>query len=184
MHNHFLGFKSISDLTASVIGTKVKALALMDVLLALVATSLSIIPFIEQWIWSPAYSLVFYFIILIGDFISGLAVGVIKRKEGFLTQKAQRLPIIMVCHLILLGVAYNLGRVNNDLGVASIGVAIFDSAARVIYFYVIGVNFFSFIKNITLLGYLKGEIGTFIMKYIDKQKNILEDHESNNTPAA
>jgi hypothetical protein len=172
MHNHFLGFKSLKQMMLIVTGLQYKGPAAFNALLSIEVAMLTLVATaIEQWLWSPFYSLVIYFIVLTADFVSGIYVGMRVRKEGFLTQKGQRLPVILVCHLVLLGVFYNLGRINEDLGVGGIDAVIFEGVARAFYFYVISINLMSFIKNMVLLGYLKGAIADFFQRYIDKQKN-------------
>lgn len=171
MHNHILGFKSFKELFLTVSGLQFKIAALFNVLLSAEFAMLSLTGVLEQWLWSPLYSLVVYLLILTADFLSGIAVGMRVRNEGFLTQKGQRLPVILICHLILLGFFYNLGRINNDLAVKGVDVIVFDGIARAFYFYVISINLISFLKNLVLLGYIKGAVADFFEKFIDKQKN-------------
>ena len=176
MHNHFFGFEGMKDLIQSISGSKFKALVILDLAGAFSIALASMVASIELWVWSPFYSLVIYFVVLVADFVSGVMVGVKKRNEGFLTQKAQRLPVILIGHLILLGVFYNLGKINHDLGIQGLNNVVFDGAARTAYFYVIGINLVSFIKNLVLLGALKGKAGEFLTKYVDTQKNLTNEN--------
>lgn len=171
MHNHIMGFKSIKELWLTITGLQFKVLALVNLLLSAEFALFSLTGFLEQWLWSPLYSLIIYLIVLTADFISGIFVGMKVRNEGFLTQKGQRLPVILVCHLILLGVFFNLGKINDDLGVKGVDDVVFNGIARAFYFYVITINLTSFIKNLVMLGYVKGAVADFFTKYIDKQKN-------------
>ena len=175
-HKHIFGFTSIDDFVYSVTGLKYKLPALCNLLLSIEVSLLTLaVSFIEKWIWSPPYTLAFYMVVVAADFFSGLMVGVTKRKEGFLTQKALRLPIILVCHLVLLGMFYNAERINSDLGATNIDSIFFKGISRAAYFYILGVYSLSFVKNAVMLGYFKGAVADFFKKYIDTQKNIDED---------
>lgn len=169
---HLFGFNSIRDFVQVTTGAKYKLLALADFACALVVSlSLGIVEGVEHWIWSPFYTLVIYFAVLGADFLSGVAVGIKVRKEGFITQKGQRLFIIFIVHFVLLGVMFNLGRINTDLGVEEIPAKMFDVVARTFYMYVLGINIISFARNCSALGIIKGSIADFLVKNIDPHKS-------------
>lgn len=183
MHDHCLGFRSFDDFVSSATGLSLRIFSLLDVLTAISLACTTIISGVEMWIWSPFYSLVVYFIVLIADFSAGVAVGVKKRHEGFLTAKAQRLPIIALAHLIILGIFFNLGRINHDLGIRDLGSGIFDISARTVYFYILGVNLMSFFKNLALLGYLPKKVSDFLIRYIDTHKNLSDPGAGSASPS-
>lgn len=174
-HKHIFGFQSVDEFITTLTGVKYKAPAVFNLLLSIEVSMLSLlVAWIENWVWSPMYTLVFYAIVLSADFLSGIMVGVKVRHEGFLTQKAQRLPIILACHLVLLGLLYNAERINTDIGFADINPIFFSGIARGFYFYTIGVNLVSFVKNLVMLGYVKGAVAQFFEKNIDTQKNVTD----------
>lgn len=171
------GFNSWKDFGKTITGIQYKSLAMLDLMLSIQLAFFSLFDFVNQWIWSPPYSLVVYFIVLGADFLSGVAVGMKVKNEGFMTQKGQRLFIIFPAHLVILGVLFNLGRINSDIGFKGVDEAIFNGAARAFYFYVIGINLISFMKNLVMLGYIKGAVATFFENYIDKHKNITDENQ-------
>lgn len=169
---HIFGFTSWKQFFKIATGVQYKNLAILDIAVALQLALLSMVHFIDTWVWSPPYSLIVYFVLLGADFLSGVAVGMKVKKEGFLTAKGQRIFIIFPAHLIILGVLFNAGRINADLGIQQIGDGVFTFGARAFYFYVMGINLISFAKNLALLGMLPPQAAEFLAKYVDKNKNM------------
>lgn len=172
------GFTSWKQFIKIATGIQYKNLAILDIAIALQLALLSMVSFIDNWIWSPPYSLFVYFILLGSDFLSGVAVGMKVKKEGFITAKGQRIFIIFPAHLVILGVLFNAGRINKDLGIQDTPEALFTGAARAFYFYVMGINLISFSKNLALLDMLPPKAAEFLAKYVDKDKNIVETEEN------
>lgn len=169
---HLFGFNSVKEALLVITGAKYKAFAMIDLCVSVIlALSFDVIGITEKWVWSPFYSIVVYMCVLAADFISGVFVGMTKKREGFMTSKGQRLFIIFPTHFILLGVMFNLGRINADLGIKEIPASVFDLAARSFFFYVLIINLLSFAKNLSLLGLLKGKAAKLLEEYIDPHKN-------------
>jgi len=171
------GFNSWKQFFKITTGLQYRNLALLDAIFAFQLALISMVSFINEWVWSPAYTLAIYFILLGADFLSGVAVGMKIKKEGFLTAKGQRIFIIFPAHLIILGVLFNAGRINTDIGIKDIPEGLFTGAARGFYFYVMGINLLSFAKNLALLGLMPPKAAEFLAKYVDKNKNILDPEE-------
>lgn len=169
---HVFGFYSFKQFAKAATGIEYKGFAMLDLVVSLQLALVSMLAFIDQWIWAPYYSLFIYMLLLGADFLSGVAVGMKVKNEGFLTQKGQRIFIIFPAHLIILGILFNAGKINHDLGFQGVDDGVFTFAARAFYFYVMGINLISFMKNMALLGVLKGQIADWFANYVDKHKNV------------
>lgn len=161
---------SLRDFIATIFGTDSIAFKAVS---AIAIAYISTIEITEHYIWSPAWTLVFYMFVLTADFVAGTSLGV--KREGFKTQKAQRLPAILMTHLLLLGFFFNLPRLNNAIGLPQISTLL-DYPARALYWYIILVNAASFVRNAAALGWIKGNIAKWIIKNIDAYKPKITDN--------
>jgi hypothetical protein len=80
------------------------------ILAAILTVFLSVVSFVEQWIWSPLWSLLFFTVILSVDFL--LSVIVDFKKEGLNTAKGIKFLMSVVVAWVVLGVAHNLSKLN------------------------------------------------------------------------
>ena len=124
--------------------------------------------------------LIIYLLALAADFLAGTAVGMMKNKEGFVTSKGQRIFIILPVHVLLLGMLYNLSRYAADypdthLQIVNGLVDVLGYAAMVFFFYVMGINLVSFMKNLSLLGLLPKRVSAFFESYVDTHKNLKQE---------
>lgn len=132
---------------------------------AIITVFLSVVSFVEQWIWSPLWSLLFFTVILSVDFL--LSVIVDFKKEGLNTAKGIKFLMSVVVAWVVLGVAHNLSKLNIEFGTKAINSSIFDGFSTVIYMAWLLFNLASIIRHASILGYMPKPIATFFLKYIN-----------------
>jgi len=149
----FLGFTGMKDLFLTIVAIKSKEQGFVAVISGIIGTFVS---FSQDWIFSDSRTLAFVFLILITDWVTGMARG-IKSEEGFKTAKALRIFPIITIHTIM------LATVNNFLG---------DTAAYAFSFSVISVTIVSVLKNAVVLRWIDNDLASKILKNIDTHKKI------------
>ena len=140
---------------------------------AILTILLSLVSFVEQWIWSPLWSLLGFTFILLVDFILSIIID-----GSFNTKKGIKFVMSVVVAWVILGVAHNLPRLNAEFGAGMVDAKVFALFGTVIYIVWLLFNLLSIVKKSALLGLIPKPIAVFLIKYIDKHKNIIEAAES------
>ena len=175
---NIVGFNRFEDLLLQMFKTnQVKS---NTIYLALMMTLfLFFFPFFEKWVWSPAWTLIFFGAVVTLDFITAIAAsnrGAKKKgkKTGFVTEKATRFVFVLAAYLILFAILHSLGKVIAALGIGEILNPIaFNYLAKFVFFLCFAINFVSALKHMSLMGLIPRQIAKFIEKFIDVHKNII-----------
>lgn len=178
------GISSFYDLCKSMFKLgQVKMARLINVSIA-ITMLLIFIPALEEWVWSPFWTLILLVGVITLDFISAVASN--WGKEKFKTEKAAKVPIVIFCYILLLAILNSLGKVMESFEMDHIFNPIaFDYLAKSVYFLCFSINFLSALKHMSNLGLLPKQVSNYIAKFIDIQKNKMETAvvgEINNTP--
>lgn len=140
---------------------------------AIVTVLLSIVTFVEQWVWSPLWSLMGFTIILLVDFILSIII-----EGAFNTKKGVKFVMSVVVAWVILGVAHNLPRLNAEFGEGIIDAKVFSLFGTAVYLVWLLFNLLSIVKKSALLGLIPKPIASFLIRYIDRHKNIIEQAQS------
>lgn len=175
MNDHLLGFYSLGDYFKTLFGdpqkTNLKLVAIMTLVLGFVTS------FIEQWVWSPLWTLLLLTIVICLDFIAAVAKNL--DKEGFITNKAIKLPFVLLSYWVFLAIAYNLPALNKELGIEGIGHDVFNIFSKSFYWLCLIINLQSLLHHASSLGLLPKPIANFVLKWIDRHKVVIEDKSLN-----
>lgn len=131
------------------------------------------IDFVTEWIFSPMWALILFWVLILFDFISALSVAY-KRGDTFRSNKALKSVKVIVVYTFILGMFHNIPRINDEFGIPEADFII-DKFPGALYIYIFCIVLMSFIKNVVILGLFKGKAANFIYKYIDAYKNTVED---------
>lgn len=126
--------------------------------------------FVEDWIFSPAASLLALLGLIAADHLIGLVVA--WKRGQFDTRKALSIFWKLLSHVGLLMFANNLAKGSVFLGWLNEGI----------FVPIVLVNMLSLIKNLSLLGYIKKDFAQWINKKVDTYKN--ETLQTNNTDSS
>lgn len=130
--------------------------------------------FLNEWIWHPAWMLGLLLAVLHADLFTGIALS-LRRGEGFSTDKFTTWCFTVVGFLFLLGVMYNMPKVNTELGLFPIISPILEVISRCFYLMLLLNPILSALKNLVLAKAITGPIALWAIKYIDTYKNKAED---------
>lgn len=119
--------------------------------------------FIADWIFDPAVSYFALISLIVADYASGIALAF--RRNDFQTRKAARILWTIISHTALLFFG-------NQLSKGSVSLFWLNEA---IFVPLVLVNLLSLLKNLSLLGYIKKGVASFLYKKIDQHKNALLD---------
>lgn len=130
----------------------------------------SMVPFLEKWIWSPFWTLIFFYFIVLWDFVSAIAVN--HKKEGFVTSKAKKVPIVLVAYTMLFASLHLLSAVIVAFNMQSmLNPDAFKYLAKGVFFLCVTINFLSALKHMSILGLIPKQVANFISRFIDVHKN-------------
>jgi hypothetical protein len=130
--------------------------------------------FLNEWIWHPTWMLGLLLVVLFADLCTGIALS-LRRGEGISTRKFTTWCFTVAGFIFLLGVMYNMPRVNTELGLFPMVSPILSVISRCFYLMFLLNPILSAMKNLVLVGALKGPLALFAIKYIDTYKNKAED---------
>lgn len=139
----------------------------------LIVVFLSYQDFLNEWIWSPFWTIYVLLAILFADLCSGLALS-LKRGEGFSTKKFTTWILTCFGFFFVLGVTFNFPKINEALFFPTLS-PLLVVVSRCFYLLMLFNTLASTGKNMVLVGALKGNIGLFFLRYIDTYKNKAED---------
>lgn len=142
--------------------------------LLLSVTFLSLQDFLNEWLWSPTWMIVMLLVVLHADLVTGIALS-LRRKEGFSTNKFTTWMFTVAGFLFLLGFMYSMPKVNTELGLFPGFSPVLAVIAKCFYLLMLINPALSSIKNLVLVGALKGPLALYAVKYIDTYKNKHED---------
>ncbi len=129
--------------------------------------------FVTDWIFDPSISYFALMALIAADYASGIALAL--KRNDFQTRKAARILWTLISHTALLFLS-------NHLSKGAESLFWFNEA---VFVPLVLVNFLSLLKNLSLLGYIKRGVATFLYKKIDQHKNAildkLETNEKNET---
>jgi hypothetical protein len=176
LHQHsFMGFEGFGEIIEAMFKPHQLQLKNLIILAMTVTLLLNFVPVLEAWIWSPFWTLVVFYVVVVWDFISAVAANNKKTGEGFITQKAKKVPIVIFSYTLLFIVLHLLGRVVEAMGVGDLlNPVAFDYLAKGVYFLCFFINFLSALKHMSMLGLLPASVTSFISKFIDIHKNKIE----------
>ena len=175
-----LGFYSFADLFNYLFYCKkIKSMKIV-VLPAFVLSFITMINFVEKWVWSPAWLLVWFGVILVGDFVLSSTVSLVNKDpvhKGFRTDLALRFGIGLVAYPIVFSIAFNMPKAVAALFGNEIVdlTSSLDFSARAFFFYCLIINVLSVLKHMATLKMLPTSVINFLHKYIDIHKNLITD---------
>lgn len=166
-----LGYTSPADFFRSLWGS-LKHYKMHTVLpLAFSFALLLQVPFIEQWIWKPAWTLVMFTCVLIADFVLAVTSAKVIKKESFKTDKATKFVVSVLAYWFTIALAYNMEPLVVAFGIG--GDAAFAYFGKAYFFFVFFLNVASAMRHMSDLGYLPKSVASFFIKYIDTHKGRL-----------
>ena len=171
-HKTTLGLKSPYDLFATMFKVTQVRMARIINLSILITMLLIFIPALEEWVWSPFWTLILLMGVIVLDFITAVAAN---WEEKFKTEKAIKVPIVMFSSVLLLAILNSLGKVMVAFEMNEIfNPVAFDYLAKSVYFLLFSINFLSALKHMSNLGILPKAVVKFVAKFIDIHKNKID----------
>lgn len=128
--------------------------------------------FIEDWIFSPAASLLALLALIFVDHVAGIAVAL--KHSALDTRKMFSVFWKLLSHVALLMFANNLSKGSVFLAWLNEGI----------FVPIVLINLLSLIKNLSLLGYIKRDFAKWIDKKIDTYKNESLSSSSGNSDSS
>ncbi len=176
--DHILGFQSYKELLCTTF-CNFKKYNMKNIFL----TSLLLATFsevIEIWLWSPAWTLILFWLVFTLDFFSAVAVSISAEKKdkdvdvkGFNTRKATKFIISIIAATCVLVILHMLGKALTEYEFHKQIVFAFEYMAITVYWMWLLFSFTSSLKHLSELGVVPTPIAKFIIKYIDNHKNKL-----------
>lgn len=167
-----LGFHSWLDLLRSLFKpdkVRLKNLILLAMSFTLI---LNFVPVLELWVWSPFWTLIVFYAVLVWDFVAAILANNKVRGEKFITQKAKRLPVVIVAYTFLFAMLHLLGKIVAAFQMADmLNPDAFEYLAKGVYFLCFAINFMSAVKHMSLLGLVPKQVAMFLEKFVDIHKN-------------
>ena len=165
-----LGFEDLRDLVASVF--VLKSFGLNSVI-ANISIVLSYILFVEGYVYSPAFALVMFNILIATESGSGFYASLTVDKEKFDFGKFLRVFSKIVGQNLLLTLAFNMGNANE----------FYSWLSSTVWISFCGVNFLKTARNLGRIGWIEGKWIDFLEReFADKHslfKNEKEDTNKN-----
>ena len=127
-------------------------------------------PFLEKYIWSPFWTLLFFYAVIMLDFVTAVASSWEERK--FVTQKAIKVPVVIMAYTMLFLVLHSMSRVVEAFNLVSVlNPDAFRYLAITTYFLCVFINFLSALKHMSKLGLIPKAVSKYIERFIDVHKN-------------
>jgi hypothetical protein len=173
---HSLGFSSTQDFFKAVFGSPKKT-NMKNLILLSIFITLGIVPFIENWIWSPFWSLMLFTAVFTLDFVAAIFVAMQKKDdlvvEGFKTHKGLRFILSLGAAWVILAFAFNLQKLNAEWGEDLLSSKVLNTFAIVMYLMWLLLNIASAVKHLSKLGLIPKPVAKFFIKYVDTHKNLI-----------
>ena len=131
------------------------------------------VPFLEEYVWSPFWTIIVFLAVVLLDFITAVASSWRERK--FVTEKAIKVPFVICAYVVLFAVLHSLGRVIEAFNMGDmLNPIAFDYLAKSVYFLCFAINLTSALKHMANMGLLPKAVSTFIGKFIDIHKSRID----------
>lgn len=169
----FFGFTGVFDLLNSMF--KYNQVNISKALnLAFIMTFILLFaPFLEHYIWSPMWTLFVFYAVVSLDFITAVAASWNEKK--FVTQKAIKVPFVMVSYFILFAILHSMGKVVEAFELGDIlNPSAFRFLSISVYFMCLFINLLSSLKHMSKLGLIPKAVAVYIERFIDVHKNKME----------
>jgi hypothetical protein len=168
------GFTSFTDLAKQMFKyDQVNLHKLLNLAIAM-TLFLFFLPFLEQYIWSPFWTLGIFYAVLTLDFVTAVAASWDERK--FVTSKAIKFPFTAVSYFILFGILHSLGKAVEAFQLSDVlNPVAFRFLAISTYFLCFTINMLSSLKHMSKLGLIPRAVAKYIERFIDIHKNKLEE---------
>jgi hypothetical protein len=176
--NHILGFKSFEDLLQQLFKyDQVKIGKLLN-LATFMTLLLFFVPILEQYVWTPFWTLGLFYLVLTLDFITAIFASWGEKK--FVTSKAMRFMVSAPAYFILFAILHLLGKVVAAFEMGDVlNPVAFRFLAITTFFLCLTINLLSALKHMSKLGLIPPAVAKFITKFIDVHKNKLETISDN-----
>lgn len=152
-------------------------------LILLTATGGALVPFIEQWLWSPAWTLLVFGGVFIVDWATAIGVSFV-RGGGFESKKLLITILKGIFFYFLFISLYVFNLVFAGLFPTMEPIETMALLPKIMFLYAMVSTFLSSIKNAAILGIVDNATVAFIYKYIDVYKNQATDRLYYHTEAA
>ena len=153
------GFDGMWDFVASVFGLKYKVFMMVEATGAITMLA-AFSTFLKEWVWDPPQAMLFIVVLLITESVTGALVSVRVKKNKFDVMKFYRTMPILVSHVLILAICYNMGKFEPILAWFTHG-AFGWFATR---------TSMSIFVDLANLGFVKGEFVEFIKNKISKKE--------------
>lgn len=171
--NTFMGFTSFTDLFQQMFKYNQVNMSKLLNLATFMTLILLFFPFLEQWVWTPFWTLIVFFGVVLLDFITAVASS--WNEKRFVTSKAIKVPFTLISYFILFAVLHSLGKVVESFELGHIlNPVAFRFLAISTYFLCFAINLLSALKHMAKLGLIPPAVARFIEKFIDIHKNKLD----------
>tara|TARA_R110001632_G_scaffold103533_1_gene212264 strand:+ start:693 stop:1232 length:540 start_codon:yes stop_codon:yes gene_type:complete len=131
-----------------------------------------IISVFETWVWDPYWTFLFLIGVRVFDIITAIDLS-IYRGGSFETKKLKKTLIDCLFLMIFLGILHDLPLINQEYGIAEMDSTL-KVFPKILYIYVLLNQIASAAKNAALANRISGKFSEYILKYIDKNKDILD----------
>lgn len=183
----FLGFENFQDLMRQMFKYhQMQFSKLVNIALAMTFIIL-FIPFLEEWFWTPFWTLIVFAVVLLWDHITAVIANNHKlpaeKKPGYVTEKAKRFPLALVAYITMFVVLHLLAKViaafemNNILNPEA-----FEYLAKFVYFLCLTINMLSATRHMASAGMLPKQVSDFMQRFIDVHKKRAQDQILDNEP--
>lgn len=142
-------------------------------------------PFLEKYIWSPFWTILFFYAVIMLDFVTAVAASWEEKK--FVTQKAIKVPVVIIAYTMLFVILHSMSKVVEAFNLVSVlNPDAFRYLAITTYFLCLFINFLSAIKHMSKLGLIPTAVSKYIERFIDVHKNKMNNdvddiHKPKNT---
>lgn len=155
----------VIDIVQSVLSLKLKTSVWLVTVLGTFTVG-SVGSFITEWVFTPPESYVALIAVIILDHLSGMYRAF--KNNAFETKKAVRIFWTLLSHTALLSFSYNMAK----------GSDLFGNMSQGIFLTLCSVNLLSFVKNLSLLGWIPKQLAEWLYKRIDVYKNEMDKKDS------
>lgn len=177
--NTFLGFTSVKDLIRQMFKYDQVNMPVLLNFATFMTLTLLFVPFLENYIWSPFWTLFVFVGVVMLDFIT--AVSASWKEKKFVTSKAIKVPFTLMAYIILFSILHSLGKVVEAFEMHHILNPIaFRFLAISVYFLCFAINLLSALKHMAKMGLIPKPVARFIEKFIDIQKNRIDKNVLDN----
>lgn len=171
----FLGFSSFGDFFKTLFKTRMVGFHKILNFAFIMSIILLTVPWLEEWIWSPFWTLYVVIAVVVLDWITAIGANnyrlTKKEREGFVTLKAVKFVVTLLSYLVLLVVLKLLSKAIEAFNMDSIiNPDVFSVFATTVWFLIVVINIASSVSHMERMKILPSFLSKFVRNFIDVQK--------------